>query len=219
MFPIYFDPVFKKAEDITPSRNEPIRCQKLLDITPDFLVAKTPIPVVSSTPQERSLSLPNQPQLESTISSQNSSSNILREHDLNIIRTRLEAEFSDSPIVSERRLVTLNGETNVETRVRKPYESAIRVKQDMVCIPIKERRLSKADLAKAETLKCNCKEYCCMSFKETDILERRQHIFSMNQKDRKEFFIRDLLKNGARSEDTFDFKYFLKNKQVRIISQ
>ena len=206
MFPVYFDPVFKISQDIPPKSNAFIERQKVLDIVPDFLIAKTPISVAPPTPNELSLCLRNQPQVHSTISSQNSSTNILRECDLNTIKTRLEVEFADSPISSERRLVTLNGETNVDDRVRKPYESAIRVKQDISCIPIKERRLSKADLAIADTLKCKCKEYCCMSFKETDILEMRQRIFSMNQKDRKEFIIRDLLKNGTRSEDAFEFK-------------
>ncbi|KAK3276905.1 hypothetical protein CYMTET_15056 [Cymbomonas tetramitiformis] len=36
----------------------------------------------------------------------------------------------------------------------------------------------------------------------------------MSQKDRKEYFIKDLLKNSSRSEDKFDFKYFLAKKQV-----
>ncbi|KAK3242797.1 hypothetical protein CYMTET_47519 [Cymbomonas tetramitiformis] len=36
----------------------------------------------------------------------------------------------------------------------------------------------------------------------------------MSQKDRKEYFVKDLLKNSFRSEDKFDFKYFLGKKQV-----
>ncbi|KAK3267019.1 hypothetical protein CYMTET_24400 [Cymbomonas tetramitiformis] len=36
----------------------------------------------------------------------------------------------------------------------------------------------------------------------------------MSQKDRKEYFVKDLLKNSFRSEDKFDFKYFLAKKQV-----
>ena len=112
----------------------------------------------------------------------------------------------------------LNGETNIVEKVRKPYESAIRVKNEIACVPIKERRLSKADLVQTETCKCNCKEYCCLSFSQSDILSFRQHTYTMNQKDRKEFIIRDLLKNGIRTDDTFDFKYFLKNKEVRLLS-
>jgi len=174
----------------------------MIDIMPKFVTEKALIP------------LPSIP--TSIQSSTNSSRSALSEIDLNMIRTRLDIEFSDSGDVCERRLVTLNGETNVGEKVRKPYESAVRKKNELACIPIKERRLSKTDLEKVELLKCNCKKYCCMSFSQSEILVFRQHVYTMNQKDRKEYIIRDLLKNGTRTNDTFDFKYFLHNKEVRI---
>ena len=67
----------------------------MIDITPKFVQNKALIPHVSM-PLSRQ-------------SSTNSSKNKLAEIDLNVIRTRLDVEFSDAPDVCERQLVILNG--------------------------------------------------------------------------------------------------------------
>jgi len=218
MFPIYFDPVCEICEDDISDEDPDTECVDLFEIEPAFTVPKTPIDVVSVSPQENRV-VPYVPPMPAScatsIASSHSSSNTLRDIDLNIIRTRLDVEFSDAPEIDERALVTLNGKVNMGKKERKPYESAIRLKTVEPCIPIRERRLSKADLSLVETLKCKCKSHCCLKFSSSDILELRQHTYSMNQKDRKEYIIRDLLKSGTRTEDSFTFKYFLKQKEVR----
>ena len=218
MFPIYFDPVCEICEDDTSDEDSDTECVDLIELEPAFSVAKTPIGVISVAPQENRVVpyvSPMPASSATSVASSQSSSKPLRDIDLNIIRTRLDVEFSDAPDVDERALVTLNGTVSMGKKERKPYESAIRLKTFVPCIPIKERRLSKADLELVETTKCKCKSLCCLKFSSSDILELRQHTYSMNQKDRKEYLIRDLLKSGTRTEDSFIFKYFLKQKEAR----
>jgi hypothetical protein len=152
----------------------------------------------------------------SSISTGCSGTRSLREIDVNSIKSRLDSQFSDSSLsaLDDGPLAYLNGEVNKQIVTRKPYESYIRKKKYEGVITMKERRLKPESIAVAETVKCNCKSHCCLSFSPSDILKFRENIYSMSQKDRKEYFIRDLLKGSARSEDTFDFKYFLNNKQV-----
>ena len=191
MFPIYFDPVCEICEDDISDEDPDTECVDLFEIEPAFTVPKTPIDVVSVSPQENRV-VPYVPPVPAScvtsIASSRSSSNTLRDIDLNIIRTRLDVEFSYAPEIDERALVTLNGKVNMGKKERKPYESAIRLKTVEVCIPIKERRLSKADLALVETLKCKCKSHCCLKFSSSDILELREHTYSMNKKRSKRIY-------------------------------
>ena len=149
-----------------------------------------------------------------------SSTRALREIDLNAIKNRLENQFSDPSLdltLDDAPLTYLNGEVNKQIVSRKPYESDIHKKKSEGVISIKERRMKAESVAIAETIKCTCKSHCGLSFSSTDILKFRDNIFSMSQKDRKEYFVRDLLKSSTRTEDSFDFKYFLNQKQVCLL--
>ena len=151
-----------------------------------------------------------------------SSTRALREIDLNAIKNRLEQLFSDPSLDStldDAPLTYLNGEVNKQIVTRKPYESDIRKKKYEGVITMKERRMKADNVAFAETVKCSCKTRCCLSFSAKDILDFRVDVYTMIQKDRKEYFIRDLLKNGTRTENAFDFKYFLNQKQVCLLEK
>ena len=140
----------------------------------------------------------------------------LREIDLNAIKSRLDQQFSETSLdtLDDMPLRYLNGEVNKQIVPRKPYESDLRKKKNEGVITIKERRMNTESVAFAETMKCSCKTPCCLSFSSKDILDFRANVYTMVQKDRKEFFIRDLLKNATRTDTAFDFKYFLNQQQV-----
>jgi hypothetical protein len=212
MFAVTFDDVCDISLDSCSDEDSDVEILESIEVVPAFLSAKSPIQSVS---KENTLALIPSSNRASLVSSQQSSTRTLQDIDLNGIKARLDAEFSDAALIDERALDTLNGRTNnMGKKERKPYESAIRSKKEIACIPIKERRLTTADLQRVETVKCNCKTFCCLAFSQSDILELRQFTYSMSQKDRKEFLIRDLLKSGTRTTDAFKFKYFLKQKEV-----
>ena len=212
MFAVTFDDVCDISLDSCSDADSDVEMPETIDVVPAFLSAKSPI---QSVLKENRLALIPSSDGSSTVSSQQSSTRSLQEIDFNGIKTRLDAEFSDATLINERALDTLNGRTNnMGKKERKPYESAVRSKKEIACIPIKERRLTTADVQRVETVKCNCKTFCCLAFSQSDILELRQFTYSMSQKNRKEFLIRDLLKSGTRTSDAFEFKYFLKQKEV-----
>jgi len=218
MFCVSLDDGCEIIEDISP----PVLIEECMELDTNIF-SDEPIPLVAPNTNTQIVPWSAQLTSRSEVSSNStrcSGTRGLREIDVNSIKSRLDSQFSDTSLsaLDDEPLAYLNGEVNKQVVSRKPYESDIRKKKYDGVITMKERRLKPESIAVAETVKCNCKSHCCLSFSSSDILKFRENIYSMSQKDRKEYFIRDLLKCSARSEDTFDFKYFLNHKQVCLVS-
>jgi len=194
-------------------------CVDELICFPCFPFASTPInslraetPITALPPKSPTRSFSG----NCSLTTQESSTRKIESVDFNGITQSLEASFLSHSAGKENSESVLNGKFKNNTKQRAAYTSTVRIQKQDKQISLKARNLSEASIQEIAVFRCNCKTYCSMKFHISALTAQRKMFWNFSQKDRKEWMVSDLSRNGTRRIDsTFIFKYFICDQPVR----